>query len=173
MVERTPISTNLLDPEIMKKWKAERKRFVVEGGKVAYIRTDPEFGDTPVLRKIGVHRKSDAVRRRNDIMKACARIIEEVFVDKEVPIRVPSKYGGEKKIIKKLTVVDGKVANREAVRAAFSHCLRAEAKITPSELKEKIKEYLKDAPTVSELVQKIRGEATQEVIKELEKRGEV
>ena len=169
MVERTPLNANPLDPEIMKKWRQLRKgTFVVEGGKVAYFREDPEFGDTPVLRKIGVHRKSDAVRKRNEIMKACARIVDRIFEDRTVTIRVPSEYGGEKKLIKRLTVVDGKVANREAVRAAFSHCLRADANITESELKEKIKEYLKDAPTIDEYVQRLRAEETEKVIKETE-----
>jgi len=101
-------------------------------------------------------------------MKACARIVDRVFEDREITIRVPSEYGGERKIIKKLTVVDGKVANRDAVRAAFSYCLRADANITESELKDRIKDYIRDAPTIDEYIQRLRAEKTEEVIKEME-----
>ena len=159
MVERTPLSANPLDPEVMKKWREIRKgTLVFEGGKVAYFKEDPEWGDTPVLRKIGVNRRSEAVKRRNEIMKTCAKLIDKIFVDKKIEISVPSPYGGERKITKTVTVVDGRLATRDAVRAAFSACLRADGNISEDELKREIEKYLGES--YEEYVRKLGGEVT-------------
>lgn len=163
MVERTPLSANPLDPEVMKKWREIRKgTLVFEGGKVAYFKEDPEWGDTPVLRKIGVDRRSEAVKRRNEIMKACAKLIDSIFVDKKIEISVPSPYGGKRKITKRVTVVDGRLATRDAVRAAFSACLRADGNISEADLKKEIEKYLGES--YEEYVKKLGGEVTKETI---------
>jgi len=157
MVERTPLNANPLDPEVMKKWREIRRgTLVFEGGKVAYFKEDPEWGDTPVLRKIGVNRRSEAVKRRNEIMKTCAKLIDKIFEDKEIVIKVPSPYGGERKITKRVTVVGDRLATRDAVRAAFSACLRADGNISEDELKREIEKYLGER--YEEYVQKLRGE---------------
>ena len=141
----------------LESWKQHRKRFTYVPGKEVAYRNDPEFGPTPYQRRFGVSSQPDTVKRRNEIMKTCAGLVDEIFEEKEIEVEIPTKYGTTRKIKKVVRVVDGKVANRDAVRAAFALCLDRDGNVSAAELKEQAKKFAEK--TYEELVSELRSSA--------------
>ena len=138
----------LPDPMNMVLWKELRKRFTVpEKGGEAYTRVDPEFGITPTLRRFGVE-YVEPVENRNNIMRACATIIDKIFENVKIKYEERNTIGGTRKREARHTRF--KIGNeeyyttRKAVRAAFSYCLKNNGNVEERDILDFIQKLIED-----------------------------
>lgn len=99
----------------------------LEGDLEVYVKEDEEFGLQMPKRKKTSHIKSPKVKDRNQKMRECAAILDQIAE------RV-YEYDKETKRAKIYHTVDGKKLTRHAVRKAMQACLEGKA-TTPEEMK--------------------------------------